>query len=220
MRTCQSLLPIPTDDTDDDMSDAGAIAQLHTQAEEFISSLGQQWNLLRGITDAPSSSTDEELLVHYATPTPKPMPSSSKGKMPAPKSQTPAPSLAELAKLRAQMQQLELEKQAALKEVKKLQSKHARAESFLQETAATVHNTAVAADQQISALSQNTYTALEQIRQIILRGQDSTNRQFILINANLIWLKESGDQDEKKNDKRMTRLEQWIAALEQQPVGP
>ena len=42
MRTCQSLLPIPTDDTDDDMSDAGAIAQLHTQAEEFISSLGQQ----------------------------------------------------------------------------------------------------------------------------------------------------------------------------------
>jgi len=44
------------------------------------------------------------------------------------------------------MQQLELEKQAALKEVKKLQSKHARAESFLQETAAAVYNTVVAAD--------------------------------------------------------------------------
>jgi len=95
------LPPIPTGDTDDNMSDAGAIVQLHTQAEEFISSLGQQWNLPRGITDAPSSSTDEELLVDYATPTPKPMPSSSKGKTPAPKSQTLAPSLAELAKLRA-----------------------------------------------------------------------------------------------------------------------
>jgi len=68
------------------MSDAGAIAQLHTQAEEFISSLGQQWNLPRGITNALSSSTDEELLVHYATPTPKPMLSSSKSKTPVPKS--------------------------------------------------------------------------------------------------------------------------------------
>jgi len=93
---------------------------------------------------------------------------SSKGKTPAPKSQTPTPSLAELAKLRAQMQQLELEKQAALKEVKKLQSKHARAESFLQEIAAAVYNTAVAADQQTSALSQNTHTVLEEICQIIL----------------------------------------------------
>jgi len=170
MTTSRELPPIPTGDTDDDMSDAGAIAQLHMQAEEFISSLGQQWNLLRGITDTPSSSTDEELLVHYATPTPKPMPSSSKGKTPAPKSQTPAPSLAELAKLRVQMQQLELEKQAAPKEVKKLQSKHTRAESFLQETAAAVHNTAVAADQQTSTLSQNTHSALKEIRQIILRG--------------------------------------------------
>jgi len=168
MSAYRNLPPIPTGDTDDDMSDARAIVQLHTQAEDFISSLGQQWNLPRGITDAPSSSTDEELLVHYATPTPKPMPSSSKGKTPAPKSQTPTPSLAELAKLRAQMQQLELEKQAALKEVKKLQSKHAQAEFFLQETVAAVHNTAVAADQQTSALSQNTHTAREEIRQIIL----------------------------------------------------
>jgi len=146
MSAYRSLPPIPTGNIHDDMSDAGAIAQLHTQAEEFISFLGQQWNLPRSITDTPLSSTDEELLVHYTTPTPQPMPSSSNGKMLAPKSQTPAPSLAELAKLRAQMQQLELEKQAALKEVKKLQSKHARAEFFLQETAAAVHNTAVAAD--------------------------------------------------------------------------
>ena len=153
MSAPRSLPPIPTGDTDNGMSDAGAIIQIHTQVEEFISSLGQQWNLPRGITDAPSSSTDEELLVHYATPTPKPMPSSRKSKTPAPKSQTPASLLAELAKLQAQMQQLELEKQAALKEVKKLQSKYARAECFLQETAAAVHNTAVAADQQTSALS-------------------------------------------------------------------
>ena len=125
MSAPRSLPSIPTGNTDDDMLDAGAIAQLHMQAEEFISSLGQQWNLPRGIPDAPSSSTNEELLVHYVTPTLKPIPSSSKGKTPVPKSQTPAPSLAELAKLRAQMQQLELEKQAALKEVKKLQSKHA-----------------------------------------------------------------------------------------------
>jgi len=99
MSAHRSLPSIPTGDTDDDISDAGAIVQLHTQAEEFISSLGQQWNLPRGITNAPSSSTDEELLVHYATPTPKPMSSSSKDKTPASKSQTPAPSLAELAKL-------------------------------------------------------------------------------------------------------------------------
>ena len=118
------------------------------------------------------------------------------------------------------MQQLEVEKQAALKEVKKLQSKYARAESFLQETVAAIHNTAVAADQQTSTLSQNTHSALEEIWQIILRGQDSTNRQFILINANLTWLKERGNRDEKKNDRRMNRLEQQIAALEQQPVGP
>ena len=118
------------------------------------------------------------------------------------------------------MQQLELEKQAALKEVKKLQSKHTQGESFLQKTAATVHNTAIAADQQTSTLSQNTYLALEEIRQIILKGQDSTNRQFILINANLTWLNERGDNDEKKNDRRMDRLEQRIAALEQQPVRP
>ena len=120
MSAPQSLPSIPTGDTDDDMSYARAIAQLYMQAEEFISSLGQQGNLPRCIIDALSPSTNEELLVHYATPTPKPMPSSSKGKTPAPKSQTPAPSLAKLAKLRAQMQQLELEKQAALKEVKKL----------------------------------------------------------------------------------------------------
>jgi len=118
------------------------------------------------------------------------------------------------------MQQLEVEKQAALKEVKKLQSKYARAESFLQETVAAIHNTAVAADQQTSTLSQNTHSALEEIWQIILRGQDSTNRQFILINANLTWLKERGDRDEKKNDQRIDRFEQRIAALEQQPVGP
>jgi len=42
MSAHRSLLPIPTGDTDDDMSDTGAIAQLHTQGEEFISSLGQQ----------------------------------------------------------------------------------------------------------------------------------------------------------------------------------
>jgi len=44
------------------------------------------------------------------------------------------------------------------------------------------------------------HSALEEIWQIILREQDSTNRQFILINANLTWLKERGDHDEKKNE--------------------
>jgi len=201
------LLPIPTGNTDDDMSDAGAIAQIDKEAELFILSLREQWNLPRGITQVSSSTTEEELLVHYATPTPRPVPSSSKGKTPAPKTQTPTPTMAEFARIRATMQQLDLEKQAALKEVRKLQSKHVRAESLLQQTAAAIHTASVTADQQTTALSQNTHTALEEIRQIILKGQQSYNQQLAIANANIVWLKDKSERDERHNKRRYDRLE-------------
>ena len=68
-------------------------------------------------------------------------PQRRKGKAPA-RSQGPTPSNAEFQGLRAQLQQLQQEKEAALTQVQKLQNQQAVNTGLLQRTTADVQNTA------------------------------------------------------------------------------
>ena len=68
-------------------------------------------------------------------------PQRHKGKAPV-RSQGPTPRNAEFQGLRAQLQQLQQEKEAALAQVQKLQNQQAVKKGLLQRTAADVQNTA------------------------------------------------------------------------------
>ena len=104
-------------------------------------------------------------------------PQRRKGKGPV-RSQGPTPSNAEFQGLRAQLQQLQQEKEAALAQVQKLQNQQAANTGLLQLTAADVQNTANTSTTHQAQLSSNVSSQLDTITKIL-------NTKFTRIDGDL-----------------------------------
>ena len=93
-------------------------------------------------------------------------------------SQGPTPSNAKFQGLRAQLQQLQQEKEAALAQVQKLQNQQAVNTGLLQHTAAVIQNTANTSAAHHTQLSSSVSSQLDNISNIL-------NTNFTRINGDL-----------------------------------
>ena len=123
---------------------------------------------------APSTDSDPDAIIHSA---PLQFYPQRKGKAPT-RDQTPAPTMAEFRSMRAQIQNLQKEKEAALRQVQQIQDQHADNTGLLQRTAANVQNTANAAASQNTHLSASMSNQLQHIQDLVTAG-------FAQVNADL-----------------------------------
>ena len=112
-----------------------------------------------------------------------------KGKSPQ-RTQTTTPSIT--TSMQQQLTRLQAEKEAALAQVKHLQSQQTASTSFLQRTAADVQNTSSSAAHQNSQLATHINTQLDEIMALILGAQTTGQGNFQRIHSNINYLYNRG----------------------------
>ena len=112
-----------------------------------------------------------------------------KGKSPQ-RTQTTTPSIT--TSMQQVLAQLQVKKEAALAQVKLLQSQQSASTSFLQRTAADVQNTASSAANQNSQLATYVDTQLDEIKALILGAQTTAQENFQRIHSNINYLYNRG----------------------------
>src|SRR5205807_5938550 len=123
---------------------------------------------------APSTDSDPDTILHSA---PLQFNPQRKGKAPT-RNQTPAPTVAEVQQMRAQIQQLQREKAAALTRVQQIEDQHNTNTGLLQRTAANVQNTANTAASQTAHLSTSMSQQLTQIQDLVTAGFAQVNEDL------------------------------------------
>ena len=167
----QILPPPPT--VEDGMGDVALTP--YNRPESAFNFEGWQEALQRGlppllprsppsVAAASSSDSSPEAVIHSVQL--QFQPQRRKGKAPA-RSQGPTTSNTEFQGLRAQLQQLQQEKEAALAQVQKLQNQQAVNTGLLQRTAANVQNTANTSAAHQAQLSNNVSSQLDNITKIL-----------------------------------------------------
>ena len=96
--------------------------------------------------------------------------------------------------MQQQLARLQTEKEAALAQVKRLQSQIYASTSFLQRTAADLENTAFSAANQNSQLATHVDTQLDEIKALILGAQTTAQENFQRIHSNINYLYNRGRQ--------------------------
>ena len=112
-----------------------------------------------------------------------------KGKSPQ-RTQTTTPSIT--TSMQQQLARLQAEKDAALVQVKRLQSQQSARTLFLQRTAADVQNTVSSATNQNSQLATHVDTQLDEIKALILGAQTTAEENFQGIHSNINYLYNRG----------------------------
>ena len=108
----------------------------------------------------------------------------------AQQTQTPTPSIT--TNMQQQVARLQVEKEAALAEVKRLQLPPTASTSFLQRTAADVQNTAASAGNQHNPLATHVDLHLNDIKARILGAQSTAQENFQCIHRNINYLYKRG----------------------------
>ena len=140
-----------------------------------------------------------------------------KGKSPQ-RTQTTTPSIT--TSMQQQLARLQAEKEAALAQVKRLQSQQSASTSFLQRTAADVQNTATSASNQTNQLATHVDTQLDEIKALILGAQTSAQKDFQRIHANIDYLYTRGREWNNAYERRFASIEERLGQLELRPLMP
>ena len=133
-----------------------------------------------------------------------------KGKSPQ-RTQTTTPSIS--SSMQQQLARLQAEKEAALAQVKRLQSQQSASTSFLQRTAADVQNTATSATNQTTQLATHVDTQLDEIKALILGAQTSAQKDFQRIHANIDYLYTRGREWNNAYERRFPALRKGLVSL-------
>ena len=169
------------------------------------------------VAAAPSTDSSPEAVIH--TVTLQFQPQRRKGKNPV-RSQGPTPSNADFQGLRAQLQQLQQEKEAARAQVQKLQNQQAVNTGLLQCTAADVQNTANTSATHQAQLSSSVNSHLDNITKILnnnfARIDGDLKKSFY--NQNLIY--NTMESRHQKCEQRFASIEAQLARLGMNPQGP
>ena len=136
------------------------------------------------------------------------------------RSQGPTPSNTEFQGLRAQLQQLQQEKEAALAQVQKLQNQQVVNTGLLQRTAANVQNTANTYTAHQAQLSSNVSSQLDNITRIL--NTNFTPIDGVLkksfYNQNLVY--NTIESRHQKSEQRFASIEAQLARLGMNPQAP
>ena len=162
------------------------------------------------VAAATSTDSSPEAVI-YSVPL-QFQPQRRKGKAPV-QSQGPTPSNAEFQGLRAQLQQLQQEKEAALAQVQKLQNQQAVNTGLLQRTATDVQNTANTSAAHQAQLSSRVSSQLYNINKIqntnFARIDGDLKKSFY--NQNLI--NNTMESRHQKSEQRFASIEVQLARL-------
>ena len=94
--------------------------------------------------------------------------------------------------MQPQLARLQVDKEAALAQVKRLQGQQFASTSFLQPTVADVQNTASSAANQNSQLATHVDTQLVEIKALMLGAQTTAQETFQHIHSNINYLYNTG----------------------------
>ena len=139
------------------------------------------------------------------------------GKSPQ-RTQTTTPSIS--TSMQQHLARLQAEKEAALTQVKRLQSPQSASTSLLQCTAADVQNTASSSANQNSQLATHVDTQLNEIKALILGAQTTAQESFQRIDSNINYLYNRGRQYNTAHDQRFASIEERLGKLELRPLMP
>ena len=169
------------------------------------------------MADASSTDSSPEAVIHSVPLQFQTQLHKSKGPV---HSQGPTPSNAEFQGLRAQLQQLQQEKEVVLVQVQKLQNQQAVNTGLLQRTAANVQNTANTSTAHQAQLSTGVSNQLDNITKIL-----NTNFRHIdgdlkksFNNQNLIY--NTMESRHQKSEQRFASIEAQLARLGINPQAP
>jgi len=148
------------------------------------------------------------------TVTPSIPPCPSKGKKAATRKSTPVPTLPPTARMQAHIDQLVAEKEAALAELAKMKAQQTTTSQFLPRTVADVQNTVSTATLQQIQLSGDTATALNEIYNLIQRGQQATAEEFTRLCHNQNFLYEENKRYQTAYTEEFRKIKQRLYQLE------
>ena len=132
--------------------------------------------------------------------------------------QTTTPSIR--TSMQQQLARLQAEEEAALAEVKHLQSQQSANTSFLQRTAADVQNTASFAANQNSQLVTHVDTQVDDIKPLILGAQTIAQENFQRFYGNINYLYNRGREWNTAYQRRFASIEERLGLLELRPLMP
>jgi len=170
------------------MDDATSVQRYQQAADDFIAS--GVWGPRPELSEAPTSLSDDPITTRAISVTPCIQAGTSKGKKPATRKSRPPPPLPPTARMQAHIVQVVAEKEVALAELAKMKSQQTTTSQFLQRTAADIQNTASTATAQHVQLSGDTATALNEIYNLIQRGQQANAEEFTRLSHNQNFLYE------------------------------
>ena len=169
------------------------------------------------VAAAPSTDSSPKAVIH-SVPF-QFQPQRREGKAPV-RSQEPTFSNVEFQGLRAQLQQLQQEKEAALAQVQKLQNQQVAKTGLLLRTAADVQNTANTSAAHQAQLSSNVSNQLDNITKILrtnfIRIDGDLKKSFN--NQNLIY--NTMESRHQKSEERFASIEAQLARLDINPQAP
>ena len=139
------------------------------------------------------------------------------GKSPQ-RTQTTTPSIT--TSMQQQLARLQAEKEAALAQVKRLQSQQSASTSFVQRTAADVPNTASSAGNQNSQLTTHVDTQLDEIKALILGAPTTAQENFQWIHSNINYLYNRGRDWNTAYERRLASIEKRVGQLQLRPLIP
>lgn len=142
-----------------------------------------------------------------------------KGRVPT-RHQTPIASNTEVQGMRAQLQQLQQEKEAALAQVQRLQLQQASVTSLAQQTAANVQNTANQATSQNTQLADVISRKLDEINLSLDHGFRRIDGDLSKSFYNQNILLNTMNNRHQEYSERFTRIEASLARLGVQPQAP
>ena len=175
---------------------------------------------------APSTDSDPDHVIHSTTTQFRPQGSQRKGKTPVRSHvPTPEPQLPLFTQL--QLQRLEREKDAALKELQRIRNQQATNTGLLQRTAADVQNTANTASTLNQQLSTSIRDQLNDIKNIIQNRFNRVDEDLDRAFQNQTTLHNTMERRHQESERRhmeyqdrFTGIENSLAGLNIQPHSP
>ena len=140
-----------------------------------------------------------------------------KGKSPQ---RTQTTTVSSTTSMQQQLARLQAEKEAALAQVKQLQSQQTASTSFLQRTAADVQNTTTSAANQNNQLATHVDLQLDAIKALICGAQTTAQKYFQRIHSNINYLYKRGREWNTAYEGRLSSCEDRLGQLELRALMP
>ena len=140
-------------------------------------------------TTTTSTNSNPDTVIGSTSIQFRPLVGTYKGKSPQ-RTQSTTPSIT--TSMQLQLARLQAEKEAALAQVKRLQTQQSASTSFLQRTAADVQNTATSATNQNNQLATYGDSHPDEIKALILGAQTTAQENLLRIHSNINHLYNRG----------------------------